>query len=235
MAPLPSPVRPVVFIALLLAGCQVREPDVSVDTEANDDEGDEGDDEDNDGASSNVTIATVGDDDDEGDDGEGDDDSIEPGSECDLDALEAAVIAFCEVQAAGKHTPGSGETGAPCSSGDSCNGICVDDYPYDGSGYCGDTCQTNAGCPFGYECSALSGGTLACTEAFCLVPLSAAECVSDYIEKAEGACDFDCGAELSDWLACVTEAAPICNESDATDCGIEQGLLDACCENGNLC
>jgi hypothetical protein len=116
---------------------------VSVDTEANDDESEEG----ASGKSSGVSAGDADDDDDDGDGGNdegtddegGDDnDSMDTASGCDADALEAAVIAFCEVQATGEHTPAAGETGSPCSSGETCNGVCVDDYPYDGSGYCGD-------------------------------------------------------------------------------------------------
>jgi hypothetical protein len=184
---------------------------------------------DDDNGSASSPFTTNADDESDGD-GEAEDESEDGGSDCDLDAIEASVIAFCEAQAAGKYEPGPGESGAPCSSGDACDGICFDDIPYDGAGFCGDFCSSDASCPIGYECTSNAGDSNACQEAFCDVSFDAAECIAQYLDQADVACTVGCADQFADAIECLVPAAPLCAIEDAEDCGTSVGLLDACCD-----
>jgi hypothetical protein len=140
------------------------------------------------------------------------------------------------VQASAEHTPQPGQTGSECSNGDQCSGsgICLDDYPYDGFGYCADACSTDDDCPFGFVCEPTSVDKR-CTNADCGVSTSADACVSEYLGRAVDACQAGCEGEFATWFACLAGAAPVCFEGDASACSTAKGLLDHCCEDGNLC
>lgn len=155
-----------------------------------------------------------------------------PEPACSAD-LEREIIEFCEQVGNAATDPAPGQSGSDCSSGDQCNGVCLDDWPYDGSGYCADRCSTDADCPFGFECD-LNGDDRVCVDRECFVGPSAASCISEYLERADDACDYECGDRFETWFRCLAESGPVCFEFDAP-CDAERGLLDHCCEQGAFC
>lgn len=149
---------------------------------------------------------------------------------CKASDFENDVVTFCTTQ--NPPPPGAGELGAACADDDAqcTSNICL--HPYgQPDAYCSMACSQGDECPVGFECQDSGTGGPLCYESVCIFGgKDKADCVTSMTQEAKAACGAGCGEKFGQWLDCLNKAGRICSASQAdSECGIEQGLLRACC------
>jgi hypothetical protein len=148
---------------------------------------------------------------------------------CAASDFTAQVVAICKAEFPG--APAARAVGASCAANTGCDsGFCL--KPFGGASYCSLRCPNGTECPQGFHCQD-AGGFAACYQDVCAyLGSDSANCVTNLNDTLGMTCSFyGCHDQLNAWLNCIQGAGRLCDKTGASAaCGIEQGLLDTCCD-----